>query len=124
MLGLELVVLLGVAVLVGSALGDRLRIAPPVVLMVMGVLIGLIPALRKVELPSEVVLLLFLPALLAWESLNTSLREIRRHLTDVALAATLLVIASAASVACVAHGLGIGWGPAWVLGAAVAPTDA
>ncbi|MFD8572756.1 Na+/H+ antiporter [Streptomyces sp. NPDC059639] len=124
MLGLELVVLLGIAVLVGSALGDRLRIAPPMVLMVMGVLIGLIPALRKVELPSEVVLLLFLPALLAWESLNTSLREIRRHLTDVALAATVLVIASAASVACVAHALGIGWGPAWVLGAAVAPTDA
>ncbi|MFG3281707.1 Na+/H+ antiporter [Streptomyces sp. NPDC048111] len=124
MLGLELVVLLGVAVLVGSALGDRLRVAPPVVLMVMGVLIGLVPALSKVELPSEVVLLLFLPALLAWESLNTSLREIRRHLTDVALAATVLVIASAAAVACVAHGLGIGWGPAWVLGAAVAPTDA
>ncbi|MEU6768068.1 Na+/H+ antiporter [Streptomyces sp. NPDC046853] len=123
-LGLELVVLLGIAVLVGSALGDRLRIAPPAVLMVMGVLIGLIPALRKVELPSEVVLLLFLPVLLAWESLNTSLREIRRHLTDVALAATLLVIASAAAVACVAHTLGIDWGPAWALGAAVAPTDA
>ncbi|WP_372346123.1 hypothetical protein [Streptomyces sp. KL116D] len=35
------------------------------------------------ELPSEVVLLLFLPALLFWESLNASLREIRRHLTDV-----------------------------------------
>ncbi|WP_394437362.1 Na+/H+ antiporter [Streptomyces sp. SGAir0957] len=124
MLGLELVVLLGIAVLVGSAIGDRLRIASPAVLMAMGVLIGLLPALREVELPSEVVLLLFLPALLAWESLNTSLREIRRHLTDVTLAATLLVVASAASVACVAHALGIDWGPAWALGAAVAPTDA
>jgi NhaP-type Na+/H+ or K+/H+ antiporter len=27
-------------------------------------------------------------------------------------------------VATCAHALGLGWGPAWVLGAAVAPTDA
>ncbi|MBO1329920.1 Na+/H+ antiporter [Streptomyces sp. VRA16 Mangrove soil] len=124
MLGLVLVVLLGIAVLLGSAGGERLGIAPPVVLLALGVLIGLVPALRAVELPSEVVLLLFLPVLLFWESMNTSLREIRRHLTDVGLAATLLVLASAAAVACVAHAMGLDWGPAWVLGAAVAPTDA
>lgn len=40
------------------------------------------------------------------------------------LVSTLLVIATAAAVAAVAHALGMGWGPAWVLGAAVAPTDA
>lgn len=124
MLGLVLVVLLGIAVLIGSAWGERLRVAPQVVLLALGVLIGIVPSLRAVELPSEVVLLLFLPVLLFWESLNTSLREIRRHLTDVGLAATLLVLASAAAVACVAHTMGIDWGPAWVLGAAVAPTDA
>jgi CPA1 family monovalent cation:H+ antiporter len=123
-LGLVLVVLLGIAVLIGSAWGERLRVAPQVVLLALGALIGIIPSLRAVELPSEVVLLLFLPALLFWESLNTSLREIRRHLTDVTLAATLLVLASAGAVACVAHTVGIDWGPAWVLGAAVAPTDA
>ncbi|MFI6874971.1 Na+/H+ antiporter [Streptomyces sp. NPDC050400] len=124
MLGLVLVVLLGVAVLLGSAWGERLRVAPPVVLLALGVLIGFVPSLRAVELPSEVVLLLFLPALLFWESLNTSLREIRRHLTDVTLAATVLVLASAGAVACVAHEVGLDWGPAWALGAAVAPTDA
>ncbi|MEU6392389.1 Na+/H+ antiporter [Streptomyces sp. NPDC046939] len=124
MLGLVLVVLLGIAVLSGSAWGERLRVAPQVVLLVLGVLIGVVPSLRAVELPSEVVLLLFLPALLFWESLSTSLREIRRHLTDVTLAATLLVLASAGAVACVAHAMGVGWGPAWALGAAVAPTDA
>ncbi|MEV5614149.1 Na+/H+ antiporter, partial [Streptomyces sp. NPDC052225] len=124
MLGLVLVVLLGIAVLLGSAWGERLRIAPPVVLLTLGVLLGFVPALRAVELPSEVVLSLFLPVLLFWESLNTSLREIRRHLTDVTLAATVLVLASAGAVACVAHALGLGWGPAWALGAAVAPTDA
>ncbi|NUS58282.1 MAG: Na+/H+ antiporter, partial [Streptomycetaceae bacterium] len=34
------------------------------------------------------------------------------------------VIATAAAVALVAHALGMPWAPAWVLGAAVAPTDA
>ena len=36
------------------------------------------------ELPPELVLLLFLPALLYWESLNTSLREIRDNLRIIA----------------------------------------
>jgi CPA1 family monovalent cation:H+ antiporter len=35
-----------------------------------------------------------------------------------------LVIATAWAAAAAAHGLGLPWGPAWVLGAAVAPTDA
>jgi CPA1 family monovalent cation:H+ antiporter len=69
-------------------------------------------------------LLLFLPALLYWESLTTSLREIRSNLRPIVLASTALVVATAAVVAVVAHELGLAWGPAWVLGAAVAPTDA
>ena len=67
---------------------------------------------------------LFLPALLYWESLTTSLREIRNNLRVVVLTSTILVVATAAAVAVVAHALGLQWGPAWVLGAALAPTDA
>ncbi|MBW8872290.1 MAG: Na+/H+ antiporter, partial [Leifsonia sp.] len=37
---------------------------------------------------------------------------------------TLLVVLTAAVVAVLAHALGLPWGPAWVLGAAIAPTDA
>lgn len=124
MIGLELVVVLGVAVLLGNALGDRYRIAPPVVLLVFGALLGFVPALREVELPPEAVLLIFLPVLLYWESLTTSLREIRRDLRGIILMSTVLVIGTAGAVATVAHELGLAWGPAWVLGAAVAPTDA
>ncbi|MEU3611752.1 Na+/H+ antiporter [Streptomyces sp. NPDC006872] len=124
MIGLELVVVLGVAVLLGNAAGDRYRIAPPVVLLVLGALLGFVPALREVELPPEAVLLIFLPVLLYWESLTTSLREIRRDLRGIILMSTVLVIGTAGAVAAVAHELGLAWGPAWVLGAAVAPTDA
>jgi len=123
-IGLELVVVLGVAVLLGNAAGDRYRIAPPVVLLVLGALLGFVPALREVELPPEAVLLIFLPVLLYWESLTTSMREIRTNLRGIVLMSTLLVILTAGTVAIAAHALGLPWGPAWVLGAAVAPTDA
>ncbi len=124
MLGLELVVLLGLAVLVARVVSDRFGISPPILLLAAGALLGFVPALRAVHLPPELVLLLFLPALLYWESLTTSLREIRANLRGIVLMSTVLVIATASAVAVVAHALGLPWGPAWVLGAAVAPTDA
>lgn len=112
------------AVLVCGLAARRFRVAPPVLLLACGALLGFATALRRVHLPPEVVLLLFLPALLYWESITTSLREIRSNLRTIILLSTGLVIATAAAVAAVAHALGLGWGPAWVLGAAVAPTDA
>ena len=124
MLGLELVVLLGVAVLVGNAVGRRLGVAPPVVLLTVGVLLGFVPQVRRAQLPPEVVLLLFLPVLLYWESLTTSLREIRTNLRGILQLSTVLVILTAWAVAATGHALGLPWGPAWVLGAAMAPTDA
>ena len=124
MLGLELVVVLGVAALVGNAMGERFGIAPPVLLLVIGAALGFVPAVRQAQLPPEVVLLLFLPVLLYWESLTTSLREIRTNLRGIMLLSTVLVILTAWAVAAAGHALGLPWGPAWVLGAAVAPTDA
>jgi CPA1 family monovalent cation:H+ antiporter len=124
MLGLELVVVLGATLLFAGVLARRLRIAPQILLLVCGVLLGFVPALREVHLPPEAMLLIFLPALLYWESLTTSLREIRSNLRVIVLASTLLVIATAGAVAAVGHALGLPWGPAWVLGAALAPTDA
>jgi CPA1 family monovalent cation:H+ antiporter len=124
LLALELVVILGVALLACQLLARRLRIATPVLTLACGLLLGLAPDLRSVQLPPEAVLLLFLPALLYWESLTVSLREIRSNLRVVVMMSTLLVIGTAAAVATAAHALDLPWGPAWVLGAAVAPTDA
>ncbi|AGZ41014.1 Na+/H+ antiporter [Actinoplanes friuliensis] len=123
-LGLIVVVVLGAVLLAGAALSRRLHVAPPVLLLFCGVALGFVPALRAVQLPPEMVLLLFLPVLLYWESLTTSPREIRSNLRTITLNSTVLVLLTAAAVATCAHALGLGWGPAWVLGAAVAPTDA
>ncbi|HEY0217010.1 MAG TPA: Na+/H+ antiporter [Cellulomonas sp.] len=124
MLALELVVVLGTAIVLGGVLAHRLRVAAPVVLLLIGVLLGFVPALRAVHLPSELMLLVFLPVLLYWEAITSSLREIRANLRGIVLSSTLLVVCTAAAVAAVAHRLGVPWGPAWVLGAALAPTDA
>ena len=124
MLGLELVVALGFAVLVGGALARRVRVATPVVRLAAGALLSLLPHVGHVGLPPETVLLLFLPALLYWESLTTSLREIRRFIRGVFLTGTVLVALTAAAVAVVGHALGLSWSTAWIMGAALAPTDA
>jgi hypothetical protein len=100
--GLEVVVVLIAAVLACGMLGERLRI---------------VPRLGGVLLPPDVVLMLFLPALLYWESLTTSLREIRTNLRSILLMSIGLVLCTAATVAVAAHACGLPWSSAWVLGA-------
>ena len=122
--GLEVTVLLGLTILAGALLAPRIRVALPLVLVVFGLLLGFVPSLREVQLPPETVLLLFLPVMLFWESLTTSLRSIRRDFRYILPMSTLLVVASAFAVAGVGVLLGMPWEIALILGAAVAPPDA
>ncbi|MDR6865696.1 CPA1 family monovalent cation:H+ antiporter [Microbacterium resistens] len=122
--GLEVTVLLGLTILAGTMLAPRLRVALPLVLVVFGLLLGFVPALREVQLPPETVLLLFLPVMLYWESITTSLRSIRRDFRYILPMSTLLVVASAFAVAAVGTLFGVPWEIALILGAAVAPPDA
>jgi NhaP-type Na+/H+ or K+/H+ antiporter len=115
---------LGVTILVCAGVARRVGAAPPVPMLLAGVLLGFLPALRAAHLPPEAVLLLFLPVLLYWEGFISSIRQIRRDLRVIVLMSTVLVVLTAAGAAATAHALGMPWGPAWVLGAAIAPTDA
>jgi hypothetical protein len=122
--GPEVIVLVGVLLVAGGALAPRIHLPAPVVWLLTGVAVGFIPGVDHVELPPEAVLLVFLPAILYWESLTTSLREIRANLRVITLLAVFLVIAPAVVVAVVAHALGLSWPMAVLLGTVVAPTDA
>ena len=122
--GLQLVVVIGATLVFGGAIAGRIRVPTSLVLLVLGAVIGFLPFLADVELEPEVVLLLFLPALLYWESLNTSLREIKRNLRVILLQGIVLVIITAGVVAWVGQALGLPWPIALALGAIVAPTDA
>ncbi|MFG2054378.1 Na+/H+ antiporter [Micromonospora sp. NPDC048930] len=121
---LVLIAVLGATVLIGTTIGGRYRVAPPVLLIAMGALLGLLPPFQHVILEPEVVLLLFLPAILYRESLVISLREIRANLAVIALLAVALVIITMVAVAYAARALGVDPAAAWVLGAVLAPTDA
>jgi monovalent cation/hydrogen antiporter len=123
-IALVLAVVLGVVLLACRTLSARTGVPAPVLQLVCGLLVGFVPALRDVHLPAEVVLLLFLPVLLYWESLTIGLRGVRENLRLSSLLATVLVALTAAAVAVTGHALGLAWGPAWVLGAVLAPTDA
>ena len=96
--GLEVTVLIGLTILVGTMLAPRVRLALPLVLVILGLLLGFVPQLREIQLPPETVLLLFLPVMLFWESLTTSLRSIRRDFRYILPMSTLLVVASALSL--------------------------
>ncbi|MWB98178.1 Na+/H+ antiporter [Agromyces seonyuensis] len=122
--GLEVTVLLALTILAGTVVAMRVRIAAPLVLLVLGLLLGFVPQLREVQLPPETVLLLFLPVMLFWESLTTSLRSIRRDFRGIVLVSTLLVVVTAFAVGGAAAALGVPWTAALILGAAIAPPDA
>ena len=122
--GLVVIVALFAIVIVGTVLGRRYRVGPPVLLIGLGALLGLIPQFGHVRLDGEIVLLLFLPAILYWESLNTSFREIRANLRVIVLLSVGLVIASAIAVSWTARAFGMESHAASVLGAVLSPTDA
>jgi Na+/H+ antiporter len=116
--------LIGVALFLGGVVSWRTRLPAPLVLLALGVLLGYVPALGEIQLPPEVVLSLFLPALLYWESINTSVREARRNLRVILMLSIPLVIVTAAAVAGMAHLAAFAWPVAIALGAIIAPTDA
>lgn len=122
--GLVVVVTLVATVLAGTMLGKRYRVGPPVLLILLGGMLGLIPRFGETQLDGEIVLLLFLPAILYWESMNTSFREIRANLRVIVLVSIGLVIATAMAVSWTARSLGMEPHAAAVLGAVLSPTDA
>ncbi|BDI22605.1 Na+/H+ antiporter [Herbiconiux sp. L3-i23] len=122
--GLEVAVLVGAVMLVGGVIAQKLRVSGPIVLLILGGAIGFIPLFDEIQLPPDLVLLLFLPAILYWESINSSLREMRRNLRVIVLQAVPLVLVTAGVVAVIGHAFGLPWSVAIALGAIVAPTDA
>jgi Na+/H+ antiporter len=106
-------------------LADLAAIPYPIVLVVGGLAIGLVPALPDVELAPEVVFLVFLPPLLYAAGYRASPRELKAEIRPLGYLAIGLVLATMVAVAVVAHELvpGLSWEAAFVLGAVVAPTD-
>jgi len=119
-----LILLLAAALLV--RLADLGKIPAPIVLVVGGLAIALIPGLPEVELEPDVIFLVFLPPLVYAAGWRTSPQELRAVMRPLASLSIGLVFLTAAAVAVVAHLTvpGISWAEAAILGAVLAPTDA
>lgn len=119
-------VLVVVILVIVSVFSRRLGVAAPVVLVVVGLGIGLIPGTPTVVLPSAIILEAVLPPLLYSAAIRLPVIDLRRNLRSISVLSVLLVIGTAFAVAAIAVWLfpGIGFGPALALGAVVSPTDA
>jgi CPA1 family monovalent cation:H+ antiporter len=123
---IELILLLLLAATGLAILARRLGIPYPILLVIGGLLLGLVPGLPNVELPPDVVFLLFLPPILFGAGYFTSLREFKANLRAIGLLSVGLVVATTVVVGLVVHTLdpGLDWPWAFALGAIVAPPDA
>ena len=113
------------AIVVLVTIANRINIAYPIVLVLGGIAIGFIPHVPTIELRPDMVLVVFLPPLLYWESVTAPTSEFRANAWWIFQMAFGLVILTTAAVALVAHAIvpGMGWGVAFVLGAIVSSTD-
>lgn len=105
---LEVIIAVTAAILLGNILAHRMRVPPAVLLIFLGLMLALIPAhqlneVREVGLPPHVILEIFLPVMLFWETRNTSWREARARLRGILLTGTLLVVFTAFAIAWVLH---------------------
>ena len=123
---IEIVLGLLLVVAMLATLADRVNVPYPILLVLGGLVLGLVPGLPPVELEPELVFLLFLPPLLYVSALFTSWRDFRANLRPISLLAVGLVIFTTCVVAVVAHTMieGMTWAAAFTLGAIVSPTDA
>lgn len=98
----------------------------PIVLVLSGVAISLIPGLPVISLDPNVVFLIFLPPLLYGAAWNTSWHDFKAAIRPITLASVGLVFFTTALVAMTAHWLipNLGWPYAFLIGAIVSPPDA
>ena len=120
-----LLLVLMVAVGALSILAGMVGVPYPILLVLGGLLLGFVPGIPTVELPPDLVLVLFLPPLLYWSSFFSPAPDLRSDARAISLAAVLLVLVTMIAVAAIAHALvpGLPWAAAFTLGAIVSPTD-
>jgi monovalent cation/hydrogen antiporter len=119
------VVAIVTTVVVVGRLTERLGVALPVVLLVVGAALSFVPGVPSVVLSDDLVLVGLLPPLLYAAALSTSLLDIRATKGPILSLSVGLVLFTALGVALVArHLLDIPFAVAFALGAIVAPPDA
>jgi monovalent cation/hydrogen antiporter len=124
-MGASLLAVLVVSVLL-AAVARRYDVSAPLALVVAGLLAGLIPGFKQIELDPELVLYVLLPPLLWSAGLESSYVALRRNVRPIGLLAVGLPLATTFAVGFVAYKTvpELTVAAALTLGAIVAPPDA
>jgi Na+/H+ antiporter len=113
-----------VSVALLNALANWWDVPYPIVLVLGGLALGLIPGIPEIELDPDLVLLIFLPPLLYSSAFFVDLNALRQDTRVISLLSIGLVLATAIVVGTVAHfAFDLPWAVAIALGAIVGPTD-
>ena len=109
-----------------ALLARKLSIPYPILLVMGGLLLGLVPGLPRVRLDPELVFLFFLPPLLYPAALFTPWRDFRANLRPISLLAVGLVLFTTVAVGFLAHYFipDLPLAAGFVLGAIISPPDA
>lgn len=121
------IILLIMALMIGvSGMADKIKLPVPVLLLIVGISIGFMPAMPAIGLNPEIIMLLFLPPLLYDAAFNISFKEFRTHISTISTLAIGLVFITAAGIAVIVHYMipGMSWPLSFVLGAILSATDA
>jgi CPA1 family monovalent cation:H+ antiporter len=104
----------------------KIRLPYPILMVLSGLALSLIPGLPRVTIAPELVLPIFLPPLLFPAAFLTSWHDFKTNLRPIVLLAVGLVLATMVAVAWVSNTLihGLSWPGAFVLGAIVSTPDA
>ena len=107
-------------------IAPKVRVAAPLILLVVGLAIGFLPQVEAIEIEPHIVLEMVLPPLLFSAAVRMPTMDFRREMQAVAMLAIPLVFLSAFAVGFVINWLvpaiSLPWGVA--LGAVLSPTDA
>src|SRR5207247_2016409 len=122
----EIILALLVAVVLLGIAARRLGVPSPVLLVIGGLVIALLPGLPPVEFEPRLIFVVFIPPLLYRAALTASWRDLRANLRPITLLAVGLVVFTTIVVGVAAHALapGLPWAAAFALGALVSPPDA
>jgi CPA1 family monovalent cation:H+ antiporter len=109
-----------------AALARRLQTPYPIVLVIAGLLLGFVPGIPRITLDPDLIFLVVLPPLLYSAAWVTSWRDFSYNLVSISMLAFGLVGITVLCVALAGPWLfaGFDWRIGFVLGAAVATTDA
>lgn len=108
-----------------AALAQRVGVPYPTVLVLGGLVLSVVPGLPTVQLPPEVVFLVFVPPLVYLPATQVALLDFRTSWRSVVLLSFGLVLFTTFAVAALVRAVipGFDWPTAFVLAAIVSPTD-